>query len=147
MQGIVPTTWEINMNTVNTVYFPQKEGVASKVGSIHMSLNYEDFSNGQLFIESKNHGHLVPMSSYSEEKGHQKYLVQIVKAAEKGEAPLVHQRYELTDPVRLSFSAPQTGDLALEASYNVHLVLPTYDSVQHSVGYKDTITFTFADAS
>ena len=154
VQGIVPTTWEFNIVSVNSMakfhLVPSDDVFESKIETIHMSYSNEGFTAGQLFIESENEGRLVASSNLSDLIEHQKYRVKLqdksLELEEKILSTSMDKGYDLTVPATVNVQPKLRTGMTLEKTYNLHVVLPKIEYAQNAAVYTDKITFTFMDS-
>ena len=155
VQGVVSPTFEINFEDLlsreKVSLDTSEDGSESKIGAIQMSYNHETFVGSQLFVESKNEGHLVAMTKVYEVMKPQKYHLKIQDEVynmnqDAQLRPTCRNRmYDLAVPTEVCILPARNVERTLKKTYNLHLVLPAIEKRQNSVVYTDTLVFTFMD--
>jgi len=154
VQGVVPGTWEITVEDINSGYDFDLSDVSAplvaRVGTIHVYTNDISQALGHLRIESANSGRLINNEAMPGIAGeHQVYTFALIEndistnglTLETGSAlPTAH---DLVVPYSATFDGSAT---IAEGTYDIEITIPgTTDRPQASGVYSDTITITIMD--
>ena len=154
IQGIVSTTWEVDMYDVNTHcdfdLNSSEKRLTARIGTLHVYSNDSNSLGGYLFIESKNSGWLINSAADSNiNVQHKKYEINLeTNSFSSNELTIRDSKgYDLIAPATIDFKPLSNINKMIAGTYDVLVSIPNTAFPKSSFVYTDTITFTILDDS